>query len=108
MDRTEYFARPEARSALEELTEACFAVRENGGDESGFPDAMGFLRERGVEPPGGGTISIRHTIEQEGTEVKDLMTPSRPVCPGGHDGCRPTNCRMVNGQWVCSWTCDCP
>ncbi len=108
MDRTEYLAQPAARRALEELTEACFAVRENGGGESEFPDATDFFREREVEPPGGGKISIRHTIEQQGTKVEDLMTPSRPMCPDGRDGCRPTNCRMVKGQWICSWVCDCP
>lgn len=108
MDRTEYFARPQATRALGELTDACFEARERTGDESGFPDAAEFLRERGIDPPGGGKISVRHTIEEPGTAVEDLMTPDRPICPGGHDGCRPTDCRLVKGQWVCSWTCNCP
>jgi hypothetical protein len=109
MDRAEYFARPEAAKALEELDDTCFALRERGEGEDAFPDARSFLRERGVDPPGGGAIYVRHTVEEPGTTVEALAEmPTKPVCPGGGGDCRPTNCKMIRGQWVCSWICDCP
>jgi hypothetical protein len=108
MEQTEYLQQPEARAALEELEEACFGARERGEPEDAYPEPAKFLRERGVEPPESGVVSIRHTVEEPGTKVEDLIGPMRPICPGGEDGCRPTNCKMINGEWVCSWVCHCP
>jgi len=109
VNRAEYLARPEAVKAIEELAEACFAVRERGEGEDAFPDATGFLRERGVEPPGDGTIQVRHTIEEPGTTVAALaqVEPAKYKCPDGNGDCWPTNCKMIRGQWVCAWVCDC-
>jgi hypothetical protein len=82
VDRTEYFARPEAARALDELAEACFAIRERREDEDAFPNAMDFLRERDIDPPGSGTISVRHSVEEVGTTVDDLK-PGKVGCPEG-------------------------
>lgn len=109
MDRTEYFAHPETAKALEELEETCFALREQGAGGETFPDVVTFLRERGVDPPGARTIYVRHTVEEPGTTVETLAAmPTKPACPGEGGDCRPTNCKMIRGQWVCSWICDCP
>jgi hypothetical protein len=107
-DRTDYLASSESQSAIQELTEVCFELSAQGKDEEDFPDAIEFLATRGVRPPGEGTIRVRHTVEEEGVQPADLMTPSKPRCPDGHDGCLPTDCRMIKGRWVCSWVCDCP
>lgn len=106
-DRTAFMASADTRTALEELTELCFGLREQGVGEEDFPDASEFLGSRGLRPPGDGSIRIRHTVEREGAQPADLMTPSKPLCPDMSDGCHPTDCRMIRGRWVCSWVCDC-
>lgn len=108
MERSEYLASADAQTAIRELTEACFELSAQGKGEEDFPDAAGFLAARGVRPPGEGVIRVRHTVEEEGVQPADLMTPSKPLCPDMSDGCHPTDCRMVNGRWTCSWVCDCP
>lgn len=107
MDRTEYFAQDHVVEALGELEEAAFAARERG--EDALPDAMAFLRERGVDPPGGGGIRVVLSVEDPGTTPKDLESqPSRFTCPEGSSGeCIPKNCKWIKGQYVCSWICDC-
>jgi|1185.fasta_scaffold1515529_2 hypothetical protein len=104
--RMEFLQRADVTTALEELTEHCFALRERGHDENEFPNAVTFLQERGIDTPGTGSLHIRHSIEPEGVAATDV-TPTKVICPDGSDGCRPTHCRKVNGEWVCSWVCDC-
>jgi hypothetical protein len=108
MDITEYFAQPQVTQALQELEDACFVVRENGGGEDAFPDAMDFLRERGVDPPDGSSIQLRHTVEEKEMSREELENkPERPGCPGSGE-CYPRNCKWIKGDYVCSWVCNCP
>jgi hypothetical protein len=108
MDRTEYFAQPQVAQVLQELEDACFAVRDDGEGEDAFPDAMDFLRERGVDPPGGGSIQVRHTVEESPMSREELENkPNKPRCPEGGD-CFPGKCKWIGGEYVCSWVCNCP
>jgi hypothetical protein len=108
MEFGEYVARSEVGKALEELDSACFASRERGEGEEAFPDARQFLVERGIEPPSG-RIHVRHTIEAQDMTAEQLkMKPERPICPDGGGECVPRNCRLIKGEMICSWICNCP
>jgi hypothetical protein len=109
MTNSEFFAQPQVVQALEELEQTCFELRERGVDEDAFPGPAIFLRERGIVPPDGRKLQVRHTIEHPETRGGGLAEnmPNKPGCPGGTGDCWPGKCKWIKGEYVCSWICDC-
>ena len=91
---------PDGQSAIDEYFATQRSSLVEGAAESAGPDIADFLRDRGVDVPTTGTLSVLFT------EATPGVTPMRPVpdCPGGY--CVPEQC--PDGTWKCGWVCYCP
>jgi hypothetical protein len=91
-EQAAFTQRAEAEEGLTELADACLAVIENGGDESGFPEPVEFLRSRGTEVPDDVSLTITHGAVEAGNQPE-----KKPECW--------LRCKTWGDETWCIWVC---